>query len=147
MEKAAVCRPPTAESSDGDLPGIRDTSPYTQVIVTREGESVDVPEIDIAELVRRREAGAEVIDVREPDEYREGHVPGISLIPLGDLAERTDEVPTDREVLIICRSGGRSARAAQYLRGLGVDAVNIAGGTDGWIAAGHRVVTGDEPGL
>lgn len=107
---------------------------------------MDVPEIDIAETARRMEAGAYILDVREPAEYVEGHVPGVPLIPLGDLVERADEVPTDQEVLVICRSGGRSARAVEYLRGLGIDAVNIAGGTDGWIEAGHRVVIGDEPG-
>jgi rhodanese-related sulfurtransferase len=60
--------------------------------------------------------------------------------------ERVDEFPTVDEVLIVCKAGGRSRQAAQYLRGQGVDAVNIAGGTMAWIDAGHRVVTGDEPG-
>lgn len=105
-----------------------------------------VPEIDIDEAVRRNAAGTPVIDVREPDEYVEGHVPGAPLIPLGDVTERVDEVPADREVLIICKMGGRSRKAAEYLRTQGIDAVNIAGGTMAWIEAGHRVVTGDEPG-
>lgn len=107
---------------------------------------MDVPEIDIAEAARRHAAGTPVFDVREPDEYVEGHVPGAPLVPLGDVAERVDEFPTDREVLIICKSGGRSARAAEHLRAQGVDAVNVAGGTMAWIEAGNPVVTGDEPG-
>ncbi len=105
-----------------------------------------VPEIDIAEAARRHAAGTTVIDVREPDEYVEGHVPGAPLIPLGEVMERVDEFPTVDEVLIICKVGGRSARAAQFLRGQGIDAINIAGGTMAWIEAGHPVVTGDEPG-
>ena len=105
-----------------------------------------VPEIDIAEAARRHAAGATIIDVREPGEYTEGHVPGAPLIPLGDVMERVDEFPATDEVLIICKSGGRSRQAAQYLRGQGIDAINIAGGTMGWIEAGHPVVTGDEPG-
>jgi rhodanese-related sulfurtransferase len=107
---------------------------------------VSVPEIDIDEAARRHGAGATIIDVREPDEYADGHVPGAPLIPLGDVMERVDEFPATDEVLIICKSGGRSMRAAEYLRGQGIDAVNIAGGTMAWINAGHRVVTGDEPG-
>ena len=87
-----------------------------------------------------------VIDVREPGEYVEGHVPGAPLIPLGEVMERVDEFPATSEVLIICKSGGRSGQAAQFLRGQGIDAVNIAGGTMAWIAAGNPVVTGDEPG-
>lgn len=107
---------------------------------------MDVPEIDIAEAARRLDAGTPVIDVREPDEYEDGHVPGAPLIPLGDVADRADEVPTDREVLIICKAGGRSRKAAEVLRARGVDAVNIAGGTMAWIEAGHPVVTGADPG-
>jgi rhodanese-related sulfurtransferase len=107
---------------------------------------VDVPEIDIAEAARRHAAGTLVIDVREPQEYEEGHVPGAPLIPMGDVVERVDEFPATDEVLLICRSGGRSRRAAEWLRAQGIDAVNIAGGTVAWIEAGHPVVAGDEPG-
>lgn len=107
---------------------------------------MDVPEIDIAEAARRIAAGTPVVDVREPDEYVAGHVPGAPLIPLGTVAARAGELPTDREVLVICKAGGRSRSAAEHLRGVGVDAVNIAGGTMAWIEAGHEVVTGDQPG-
>lgn len=107
---------------------------------------MDVPEIDIAEAAARHAAGTPVIDVREPDEYIEGHVPGAPLIPLGSVPDRVDEFPAIAEVLIICKMGGRSRTAAEYLRGQGIDAVNVAGGTMAWIDAGHRVVLGDEPG-
>jgi len=107
---------------------------------------VAVPEIDIDEAVRRHAQGTPVIDVREPDEYVDGHVPGAPLIPLGDVTERVDDFPTDREVLIICKMGGRSRKAAEFLRTKGIDAVNVAGGTMAWIEAGHPVVTGDEAG-
>ena len=117
--------------------------------IDREGSytaPVDVPEIDIAETARRHGAGTLVIDVREPEEYIEGHVPGAPLIPLGDVVERIDEFPATAEVLVICRLGGRSREAAEYLRSQGIDAVNVAGGTMAWIEAGQRVVTGEEPG-
>lgn len=107
---------------------------------------MDVPEIDIAEAARRHAAGVPVIDVREPDEYVEGHVPGAPLIPLGTVPDRVAEVPAEGEVLVICKSGGRSRKAAELLRAQGIDAVNVAGGTMAWIDAGHRVVTGDEAG-
>ncbi len=107
---------------------------------------MDVPEIDIAEAASRHAAGTPVFDVREPDEYQAGHVPGAVHVPLGDVPERADEFPTDREILVICKVGGRSRRAAEHLRGLGVDAVNIAGGTDAWVEAGEQVVMGSQPG-
>ncbi len=107
---------------------------------------MDVPEIDVDEAAERHAAGTPVIDVREPDEYLEGHVPGAPLIPLGDVADRVGEVPDTGEVLIICKSGARSRRAAEFLRTKGIDAINIAGGTTGWMDAGHRVVAGEEAG-
>lgn len=102
------------------------------------------PEIDIDELARRRAAGAYVLDVRNPDEYLEAHVPGAVLLPLGELGERWQEVP-EGDILVICKSGGRSARAVQALNEAGRTTTNIAGGTDAWIAAGHPVATGPDP--
>jgi rhodanese-related sulfurtransferase len=106
---------------------------------------VDVPEIDVDLLEHHRAAGAPLIDVRQPDEYEEAHVPGAKLIPLGDLPDRLDEIPTDAPVYLICRSGGRSRRAAQFLIQGGIDATNVAGGTAAWIEAGKPVATGSEP--
>ena len=107
---------------------------------------MNVPEIDVHEAARRRYSGTPVVDVREPHEYVEAHVPGAVLIPLGEVMARAEEVPSGGEVLIVCKAGGRSRRAAEELRSRGLDAINVAGGTDAWIAAGHRVVSGDEPG-
>jgi rhodanese-related sulfurtransferase len=100
-------------------------------------------EIDVQALAALGE-DAVVLDVREPDEYREAHKPGAVLIPLGELVQRFDEVPQGDPLYVICHSGGRSARAAQWLEQQGVEAVNIAGGTSAWIAAGQPVVTGDQ---
>lgn len=103
---------------------------------------MDVPEIDIDTLSARLETGAPVFDVRQPDEYEEAHVPGVRLVPLDQVPDRVDEFPTDGEVYVICKSGGRSAKAVEFLRGNGVDAVNVAGGTMGWMDAGRPVDTG-----
>ncbi|MEZ5142795.1 MAG: rhodanese-like domain-containing protein [Acidimicrobiales bacterium] len=107
---------------------------------------MDVPEIDVPELAERRADGAFVLDVRQPEEYTGGHVPGAVLVPLAEVPDRVAELPTDAPVLIICRTGARSHRAAQYLRPLGIDAINVRGGTMAWMQAGHGVVTGSEPG-
>ena len=107
---------------------------------------MDVPEIDVETLAARLDQGGYLLDVRQPDEYAEAHVPGALLLPLGLVQERAAEVPADRTVLVICRSGARSLRAAEFLRAHGVDAVNVAGGTQAWIDAGRPVATGDAAG-
>jgi rhodanese-related sulfurtransferase len=106
----------------------------------------EVPEVDVAELARLRAQGAALIDVREPDEYEAGHVPGAQHIPLGTVVDRLDEVPqVDGQIYVICAKGGRSHRAAEFYRSKGIDAVNVAGGTTAWIEAGEPVSTGMEP--
>lgn len=103
-------------------------------------------EIDVDELASRLDSGVVVIDVRETDEYVEGHVPGARLVPLSELQDRVADVPTDVPVLVICKSGGRSARACEFLAPQGRDVTNVAGGTMAWIDSGRPVVTGSEPG-
>lgn len=76
--------------------------------------------------------GATIIDVREPDEYAAAHVPGSTLLPLGEVVERFRELPADRPLYILCRSGARSGQAAAWLAAQGVDATNITGGIIQW---------------
>ena len=96
----------------------------------------DVPAIDVAELADKRAAGAPLIDVRRDDEFAAARVPGALHIPLDEVIERIDEVPTVGTVYVICAGGGRSAKAVEHFRSLGIDAVNVAGGTRAWIEAG-----------
>ncbi|QYG95515.1 rhodanese-like domain-containing protein [Iamia sp. SCSIO 61187] len=105
-----------------------------------------MPEVDIEAFAGLHGSGVTVIDVREPHEYEEGHVPGAMLIPLGEVPDRVAEVPDDRTVYLVCAVGGRSMRAAEHLAAQGRDVVNVAGGTKGWIAAGLPTVAGDQPG-
>jgi rhodanese-related sulfurtransferase len=105
-----------------------------------------LPEIDVVELARRHAEGAFVLDVRQPDEYEAGHVPGAVLVPLDQLEGRLAEVPADRPLLVICKSGGRSATAVKALTASGYDATNVAGGTMAWIDAGQPVAEGPEAG-
>jgi rhodanese-related sulfurtransferase len=102
-------------------------------------------EVDLAEFEAAHAAGAAVLDVRNPDEYESGHVPGAVLIPLDELAARQDEIPDGDPLYVICAVGGRSLRAAQALMGAGHRALSVAGGTNGWIERGGQVVTGAKP--
>jgi rhodanese-related sulfurtransferase len=102
----------------------------------------DVPEIDTDGLAAALDDGAPLVDVRMPDEYAEVHVPGAVLIPLPELGSRTDEVPSDRRVYVICATGARSAAAVEALNNGGWDTVNVAGGTKAWAAEGRPVDSG-----
>jgi hydroxyacylglutathione hydrolase len=84
-----------------------------------------------------------VLDVREPEEHVAGHLPGAISVPQADLATRLGEVPKDRDVLVVCAGGTRSARCTAFLHQMGfARAISLDGGTDGWRDAGHRVVVG-----
>jgi phage shock protein E len=81
-----------------------------------------------------------LIDVREQVEYDAGHIPGVTLIPLGQVASRMSEIPTDKTVIITCRSGNRSGQATDFLRANGFTNVhNMAGGILAWERAGLPV--------
>jgi rhodanese-related sulfurtransferase len=92
-------------------------------------------------------AGVYLLDVREDDEWTAGHAPEAVHVRLGELNERSEEIPRDREVYVICRSGARSAYATQALAGAGWNAINVADGMTGWAVAGRPMVseTGGEP--
>ncbi len=80
-----------------------------------------------------------VVDVRNPDEYAAGHVPGALLMPLHTVPVRVQDLPRDRPVYLVCHSGGRSAQATAWLTQQGYEVVNVLGGTGAWAAAGYRV--------
>lgn len=92
------------------------------------------PEVPVvlASALKGHESEVFLLDVREPDEFEEAHIPGSVLIPLGSLQRRLNEVPKDRQVVVICSVGGRSARATHFLRDHGVEAVNLHGGMRSW---------------
>ena len=80
-----------------------------------------------------------LIDVREPDEFAAGHIPEATLIPLGQLSSRLSEIPKDKTVVAVCRSGNRSGQATELLRQAGFDAHNMSGGMISWEQAGFDV--------
>lgn len=82
--------------------------------------------------------GAQLIDVREPHEYAETHAAGAVNLPLSEFIARAGEIDPDRDIYLICHSGGRSVQAGEYLeQSRGWDnIINVAGGTSAWIEAG-----------
>jgi rhodanese-related sulfurtransferase len=101
--------------------------------------------VDVKQGAALQNRGALLLDVREPDEYAQGHAPGSTLIPLGQLEQRLNEIAgyKNKPVAVICRSGRRSAQAAKLLDQAGFSAVsNIEGGMLAWEKAGLPVVTG-----
>ncbi len=104
----------------------------------------DLPEVNIATLATalEKEPPPLVLDVRTPDEFTAGHVPGARNIPLGDLSKHLGDLEASKAapIYVICRSGSRSAKATALLLKAGFKApVNVAGGTLAWQAAGHPV--------
>ena len=85
---------------------------------------------------------AYLLDVREPDEWEAGHAPGAHHVPMMEIPARMAEIPTDQDVVVVCRSGGRSGQVVSYLTGNGWENVrNLDGGMQSWAAAGRDVVT------
>ena len=106
-----------------------------------------VPEVDLDSFETAWREGATVLDVRNPDEYEEKHVPGAVLVPLPELGDRIDEVPDGRPLYVICARGGRSRTAAEAMRlQLGWQVLNVSDGTEGWAASGRPLAAGPDPG-
>lgn len=102
----------------------------------------EVPEIDVDALEGLLDSGCVLVDVREDDEFAGGHIPGARHLPLAEVPDRHGEIPATGTVYVVCAMGGRSARAVEFLRANGIDAVNVAGGTQGWIDSGREVHRG-----
>ncbi len=83
-----------------------------------------------------------LLDVRQPDEYRQGHISGAKLIPLNELSRRMKELPANREIICVCRSGHRSANAARQLKEAGYQVSNLKGGMTNWSHQGLPVQKG-----
>ena len=108
-------------------------------------ETANPLEVDLETFAEAHAEGATVLDVRNPDEYETAHVPGAVLIPLGELADRQDEVPQADPLYVICAAGGRSLAATKALVDAGYNALSVAGGTNGWIERGGDTVVGTSP--
>ncbi|HEV8306276.1 MAG TPA: rhodanese-like domain-containing protein [Methylomirabilota bacterium] len=99
----------------------------------------ELPNVTAPELARRREVERDliVLDVREPIEWEEGHVPGATHIPMREVPSRAGELPRDRPIALICRGGPRSSLVGSLLLARGFPRLtNVWGGMTGWIDAG-----------
>jgi adenylyltransferase/sulfurtransferase len=117
----------------GENPTIFSPIDYEQFCGVRDDEAI--PGISPHELKRRMDAGErfELIDVREPFEYEIAQIDGAKLIPLGEIAERLDELEREQPIIIHCHSGMRSAQAVRLLQQRGFAKVyNLEGGIDAW---------------
>lgn len=86
-----------------------------------------------------QQADVFVLDVREPSEWEEYHAPNTTLIPLGQLQSRVNELPRDKKIVIVCRSGNRSQQGRDILLAAGFNAASMAGGLKEWYAKGYPI--------
>ena len=123
----------------GDNPSIKGLIDYDQFCGIR-GEEAPAPkatagEMTVEELKKRmdKKENLFVLDVRNPNEWQICKIPGTVLLPLPELAQRFGELPKDREIIVHCKSGMRSAKAIQFLRERGYRNLrNLTGGILAW---------------
>lgn len=101
-------------------------------------------EITVEQASEKREQGAFILDVREPDEWQQFHIPDATLIPLGELDSRVNELPKDQEIVVVCRTGRRSAQGRDILRQAGFSQVSsMSGGMMEWQEKGYETASGE----
>jgi hydroxyacylglutathione hydrolase len=110
---------------------------------SRGGEPETVAQIDPQSLQQRTRDGIQIVDVRSPEEWRRGHLPGAIHIPLALLPDRIGELDASAPIVMHCQGGGRSSIATSLLQSQGVpDVSNLAGGYDAWVAQGFEIESG-----
>ena len=102
-----------------------------------------VAQTDVADLPAEFGPATVLLDVRENDEWRQGHAAGARHIPMGEVPARVNEIDPQAKLYVVCKAGGRSQKVAQYLAGNGYTPVNVSGGMLAWANAGRPVVTDD----
>jgi len=102
-----------------------------------------VAQTDVADLPTEFGPATVLLDVRENDEWRQGHAAGARHIPMGEVPARVNEIDPQAKLYVVCKAGGRSQKVAQYLAGNGYAPVNVSGGMLAWANAGRPVVTDD----
>ncbi len=96
-------------------------------------------EVNVDEAYQMYQDGVFVLDVRTQEEWDEYHAPNTTLIPLDQLPARLSELPKDREILVVCRSGNRSQQGRDILLNAGFTATSMAGGLSEWYAKGYPI--------
>jgi phage shock protein E len=133
---AAVLMMATAMAAGCSGGGVKATTETNTPKAPIEASKANVAGVDVSveqALTMWQNKQVVIVDVRTPVEYQEGHIPSVANIPLDQLESRMNEVPKDKKVLLICRSGKRSAQGTALLRGKGFDNVyNVVEGMNGW---------------
>lgn len=137
----------TTTAAVADTNAVEASTSFDVVAAVGEYEST-IPEgwMNVGDVVAFKDAvdasGALVIDVRQPEEYADGHIPGAVSIPLRELAANVDKIPTDTQVFVYCASGFRAGMAISSLRMMGYDnALSFSGSYKAWTEAGEEVST------
>jgi rhodanese-related sulfurtransferase len=103
-------------------------------------------EISPQQVQKELSTGAMILDVRERDEYTQSHIAGSLLVPLGELSSRLQELPSNNLIIVVCRTGVRSAQGRDFLLVSGYSKVaSLSGGIQAWVAAGYPVESGPPP--
>ena len=115
-----------------------------QLINQRQGATAGLPaEMSVAEVAQLDPEEYFFLDVREQGEWDDAHMEWATLIPSGELSARLDEIPTDKKIVVVCQSGGRSAKGRDLLLEAGFPEVtSMTGGMNDWLSQDLPVVTG-----
>ncbi len=101
-------------------------------------------EVTVEEAAKLRDSGAFMLDVREQSEWDQFHIPGATLVPLGTLPDKLDTLPKDKDIVVVCRTGRRSAEARDILLKAGfTNVTSMAGGVTDWQSKGFPVESGN----
>ena len=113
------------------------------LVTTLNSASATPTEVTVAQAVKLQDQGAFILDVREPNEWTQAHIAGATLIPLGELPNRLNEIPKDKTVVVVCRTGHRSAQGRDILLQAGFTKVtSMSGGLTEWQSQGQPVISG-----
>jgi rhodanese-related sulfurtransferase len=114
------------------------------ILLNANASKAQLPDVvSVSQAAALRDQGAFILDVRQPEEWSQFHIPGATLIPLGDLPNRLNEVPKDKKVVVYCRTGVRSAQGRDILRKAGYPQVtSLDGGITQWQTQGQQIATG-----
>jgi rhodanese-related sulfurtransferase len=109
------------------------------ILLTFEKEGISQINFDeLKDIIENRTPSPILIDVRENEEYVEGHIPGVPLLPMGDIVDLIDQFDTNEEYILVCRSGRRSHEVAKFFKTNGIEKVhNYTGGMLDWNAPVH----------
>jgi rhodanese-related sulfurtransferase len=112
---------------------------YLVALAGGEGNKNLAREVSVDEAYQMYQSGTFVLDVRTQEEWDEYHAPNAILIPLDELPDRINELPKDREILVVCRSGNRSQEGRDILLSAGYNATSMVGGLKEWFAKGYPI--------